>query len=131
MRALGLLLLAACSSSASSSVSDATTNPPDGAAGLTCGSTIAAYCGSNTCEQSLAAAKLDHSLCPASLNTCGSFQVITKSALDTATVYYYQSDQLVAIDHFLLPAHHTCLAGPSSFVEPTCGNTSQTLPACM
>jgi hypothetical protein len=132
MRTLGLfLLLAGCSSSASSNTLDASTLPPDGAVGLTCSTTIAAYCGSNSCDQSLAAAKQDHSLCPASLNTCGSFEVIIKSALDTATVYYYQGDQLVAIDHFLLPAHHTCVAGPSSFVEPACGNTSQTLPACM
>ncbi len=132
MRTLGLLLLlAGCSSSVSSSTPDASAIPPDGAAGLTCSTTISEYCGSNSCDQSLAAAKQDHGLCPASLNTCGSFEVITKTALDTATIYYYQGDQLVAIDHFLLPGHHTCVAGPSAFVEPTCGSTGQTLPACM
>ena len=131
MRALGLLLLlAACSSSASSTTLDAATPPTDGSVGLTCGTTIATYCGSNSCNQTLAAAEQDHSLCPASENTCGTFQVVTKGNLDTATIYYYQGGQLVAIDNLLLPGHHTCVAGPTTFVEPTCTTASHTLPAC-
>jgi hypothetical protein len=132
MRALCLLLLllAGCSSSASSSNPDATTNPPDGAVGLTCGTTISAYCNANGCDQTLTAAKQDKSLCPASLNACGDFDVITKGGLDTATIYFYQAGQLVAIDNVLLPGHHACAAGPGTFAEPSCGNNSQTLPAC-
>jgi hypothetical protein len=125
------MALAACSSSASSTTPDASTTPGDGAAGLTCSTSIAAYCTSNRCDQSLTAAKQDKSLCPASLNTCGAFDVITKGNVDTATIYYYQNDQLVAVDNLLLPNHHTCAAGPATFAEPTCGNSSQSLPACM
>lgn len=131
MRSPGLLfLLVGCSSSAPSSTPDATTTPPDGTLALTCGTTIAAYCSATSCDQSLAAAKQDRSLCPASLNTCGAYEVITKGGIDTATFYFYQGDQLVAVDHELLPGHHTCSAGPATFDEPTCGPSSQNLPAC-
>jgi hypothetical protein len=131
MRALSLLVLVAgCSSSASSTTPDATTTPPDGAVGLSCGITMAAYCNANSCED-LAAAKQDKTLCPASLKTCGEFEVITKGGVDTATQYFYQGDQLVAIDHTVLPGPHTCTAGPATFIEPSCGTTTgQTLPAC-
>jgi hypothetical protein len=125
-----LVLLAACSSSASSNTPDAATSPPDGTIGLTCSTSIAEYCNANSCDQTLAAAQQDKDLCPASQNTCGTFEVITKGRLDTATIYYYQGGQLVAIDNLLLPGHHVCAAGPATFVEPSCGNTGQTLPAC-
>jgi hypothetical protein len=93
--------------------------------------TITDYCAASSCDKTLAAAQQDKALCPASQNTCGEFETVTKSGIDTATVYYYQGGQLIAIDKFLLPGHHACAAGPSSFVEPACGTTSQTLPACM
>lgn len=129
MRSLSVvLLLAGCSSSASSNNPDAAT---DASGGLTCSTTIAEYCGANSCDQDIAAAKQDKGLCPASLNMCGTFEVITKGGIDTATFYYYQGGQLVAIDNLLLPGHHTCAAGPNTFVEPTCGSGSQPLPACM
>ena len=134
MRSLSLLLVlfAGCSSSTSSTTTDATTTPSDGGAGgLSCGATLTAYCASNSCDQSLTAAKQDKGLCPASMNTCGNYNVVTRNMIDTGTVYYYQGDQLVAVTSFSLPARRNCLAGPSTFEEPTCGATSQTLPACM
>jgi hypothetical protein len=118
-----LVLLAACSSSAPGSTADAT-------AGLACATTIAGYCNATACDRSLATAEQDKTLCPASLATCGAYEVITKAGVDTATVYYYQADQLVAIDHVLFPSHHACSAGPAAFDVPGCGSSSQTLPAC-
>jgi len=131
MRSPGLLfVVAACSSSASDRTPDATTSYFDAAIGLTCGTTIAAYCDTRDCDQSLAAAEQDHNLCPASQNTCGAFEVIVRGGVDTETIYYYQGDQLTAIVNRLLPGHRTCAAGPAMFEEPSCDDSSQTLPIC-
>jgi hypothetical protein len=140
MRSLSfLVVLAACSSNASSgspsadaatTAPDAATTVPDGGTGLTCATTIAAYCNANACDQLLTAAEQDKALCPASLTMCGGYDVIVKGGLDTSTTYYYQAGQLVAIDHLLLPNHHTCAAGPATFQEPSCSPSGQTLPAC-
>lgn len=129
MRLPGLLIatLIACSSS-SSSVTDG--GPGDGPGELSCGSTVAAYCGANGCQTALAGAEQDKSLCPASLTPCGDYNLIIKSAIDTATTYYYFQGNLLAVGHTLLPGKMTCLAGPSTFTPPSCQGTSQTLPAC-
>jgi hypothetical protein len=113
----------ACSSS-SSSVSDG------GAGALSCGSTVAAYCGAGGCQTTLAGAEQDKSLCPASLTPCGDYNLIIKSAIDTATTYYYFQGNLLAVGHTLLPGRATCLAGPSTFTPPSCTGMSQNLPAC-
>lgn len=118
-----LIAPAACSSS-SSSVTDG------GPGALSCGSTVAAYCGANGCQTTLAGAEQDKSLCPASLTPCGDYNLIIKSAIDTATTYYYFQGNLLAVGHTLLPGKMTCLAGPSTFTPPSCSGASQTLPAC-
>jgi hypothetical protein len=124
MRLPGLLIaLAACSSS-SSSVTDG------GAGALSCGSTVAAYCGASGCQRTLAGAEQDKSLCPASLTPCGDYNLILKGAIDTATTYYYLQGNLLAVGHTLLPGKITCVAGPSTFTPPSCQGTSQPLPAC-
>ena len=114
---------AACSSS-SSSITDG------GPGSLSCGSTVAAYCGANGCQTTLVGAEQDKSLCPASLTPCGDYNLIVKNAIDTATTYYYFQGNLLAVGHTLLPGKTTCLAGPSTFTPPSCAGTSQTLPAC-
>ncbi|HEX7843440.1 MAG TPA: hypothetical protein VF469_38470 [Kofleriaceae bacterium] len=129
MRFLGVAIaLAACSSSAPGGP-DATTSS-DGAAALTCGTSVASYCMASRCDPTLAAAEQDKTLCPASLAVCGSYTVITQAGIDTATSLYYMGDQLVAIDHTLLPGRVTCTAGPSTFSPPSCGPGATQLPAC-
>lgn len=129
---IGLLLAStACSSSSSS-----TTLPTDGGAisdgagALTCGSTVAAYCGTNACQMTLDGAKQDKSLCPASLTPCGDYNLVVKTAVDTSTTYYYFQGNLLAVGHSILPGKAICLAGPSTFWPPSCQGMSQTLPAC-
>jgi hypothetical protein len=129
MKLLGLVILLAACSSSSSRASDASI-PSDGSGALTCGTTIADYCAANPCDQTLAAAQQDKSLCPASQNVCDSYTVVTRPSVDTSMSLYYLADQLVAIDHTLLPGHRTCTAGPSTFSPPTCGPGGQQLPAC-
>lgn len=132
MRLCGLLIgswiaLAACSSS-SSSITDGGVIS-DGAGALTCGSTVADYCRSG-CQATLAGAKQDKTLCPASLLSCGDWDLIFKTAVDTSTTYYYFQGNLLAVGHTLLPGKTSCVAGPSTFTPPSCTGTSQTLPAC-
>ena len=128
MRLPGLLIgswiaLAACSSS-SSSVTDA------GAGALSCGTTLAAYCATYPCPMTLAGARQDKSLCPASLTPCVDYDMIVKPAVDTSTTYYYSQGNLVVIVHSLLPGKMTCLAGPPTFTTPACTKQALSLPAC-
>lgn len=60
----------------------------------------------------------------------GSYTVITQAGIDTATSLYYMGDQLVAIDHTLLPGRRSCTAGPSTFSPPSCDPGGTQLPAC-
>ncbi|HEX2686863.1 MAG TPA: hypothetical protein VHN14_09600 [Kofleriaceae bacterium] len=76
-------------------------------------------------------AKQDKNLCPASLIRCGDYDVILQGSVDTATNYYYQAGQLVAIDHIVFPNRHTCLAGPAMFSATRCATTNRPLPACI
>ncbi|HEY0483431.1 MAG TPA: hypothetical protein VGD37_38190 [Kofleriaceae bacterium] len=126
-----VLLAAACSSHAPSSGSpDAAGAPPDGAIALTCGTTIADYCTAHGCDRTLADAEQDKRLCPASMTVCGDYTVVTQGGVDTSTRYYYRADQLVAIDHTLLPGRRTCSAGPATFFAPACDPGGTALPAC-
>lgn len=97
---------------------------------LTCGTSVASYCMASRCDPTLAAAEQDKALCPASLEVCGSYTVITQAGIDTATSLYYMGDQLVAIDHTLLPGRRSCTAGPSTFSPPSCDPGGTQLPAC-
>ncbi|HEU4735316.1 MAG TPA: hypothetical protein VFT22_45810 [Kofleriaceae bacterium] len=133
MRTIGpvpgmLVCLAACGSSAAGLAPDASTNPDGGA--LTCGTTIASFCGAHPCDRTLTDAAQDKALCPASLFTCGGYDVVIEGGLDTSTRYYYQGDQLIAIDHTSLPLLRTCTAGPARFEVPSCASPGQRLPAC-
>lgn len=121
---IGSLIASAACSSSSSSVTDG------GPGALSCGSTVAAYCGASGCQTTLAGAEQDKSLCPASLTPCGDYNLIIKSAIDTATTYYYFQGNLLAVGRTLLPGKTSCVAGPSTFTPPSCTGTSQTLPAC-
>lgn len=121
---IGCLIASAACSSSSSSVTDG------GAGALSCGSTVSAYCGASGCQTTLAGAEQDRSLCPASLTPCGDYNLIIKSAIDTATTYYYFQGNLLAVGRTLLPGKTSCVAGPSTFTPPSCTGTSQTLPAC-
>jgi hypothetical protein len=97
---------------------------------LTCSSSVADFCATAPCDRDLAVAKQDPSLCPASLIHCGDYDVILKGSADTATNYYYQGDQLVAVEHIVFPSQFDCLAGPAMFNAPECATTNQPLPAC-
>jgi hypothetical protein len=55
---------------------------PDGAT-LTCGTQLTDYCSTNLCDRPLVQAKQDRNLCPASITTCGLYDLITRTAIDT------------------------------------------------
>jgi hypothetical protein len=129
MRLPGLLIILAACSSSSSTITDGGVIS-DGAGALSCGSTVAAYCGASGCQTTLAGAKQDKTLCPASLVSCGDYDLVLKTAVDTSTTYYYFQGNLLAVSRALLPGKNSCLAGPSTFTPPSCSGTSQTLPAC-
>ena len=97
---------------------------------MTCSTTVADYCASNSCDQTLAAAEQDKNLCPASLVRCGEYEVVTKGSIDVITRWYYRSGTLVAISSEVVPSRYTCLAGPSTFDAPQCSGSGQSLPAC-
>lgn len=126
---IGSFLASAACSSSSSSITDGGVIS-DGAGALSCGSTVAAYCGASGCQTTLTSAKQDKTLCPASLVSCGDYDLILKTAVDTSTTYYYFQGNLLAVGRAILPGKNTCLAGPSTFTPPSCSGTSQTLPAC-
>ncbi|HEX8112169.1 MAG TPA: hypothetical protein VF516_30760 [Kofleriaceae bacterium] len=130
---IGLVLApAACSSSSSSTTlpGDGGGVLSDGGGSLTCGSTVAAYCGASGCQLTLAAAKQDTMLCPASIVSCADWDLIFRTAVDTSTTYYYFQGNLMAVSHSVLPGKMSCLAGPSTFTPPSCQGTAQPLPAC-
>src|SRR4051794_24340644 len=102
---------------------------PDGPT-LVCGTAITDYCSRNLCDRPLVQAKQDRNLCPASITTCGVFDMIARTAPDTIQTHYYQGGQLYAVDQVTLPSTRACLAGPNPFTLPACNEQSQTLPAC-
>src|SRR5882762_2690290 len=89
------ILLAACTSSMPSPVDD---NPVVDTTQMTCSTSVKDYCAGNACDQSLAAAQQDKRLCPASEMVCAQFHVVMKTATDSATNFFYQDGQLVAIE---------------------------------
>jgi hypothetical protein len=97
---------------------------------MTCGTAMKDYCATNTCDQTFAAAEQDKHLCPASEVACGQFNVVTQTATDATTNFFYQGGDLVAIEHVVLPSQHDCLAGPASFTAQHCTTGSRSLPAC-
>jgi len=102
---------------------------PDGAT-LTCSTQLTDYCTKNLCDRPLVQAKQDRNLCPASIATCGQYDLITRTATDTLQTHYYLGGQLYAVDQVTLPSTRACLAGPNPFTLPGCDAQSQTLPAC-
>lgn len=102
---------------------------PDGAT-LTCSTAITDYCSTNLCDRPLVQAKQDRNLCPASITTCGVYDLIARTGTDTVQTHYYQGGQLYAVDQVTLPSARACLAGPNPFTLPVCEGTSQPLPAC-
>jgi hypothetical protein len=102
---------------------------PDGPT-LACGTQITDYCSKNLCDRPLVQAKQDRNLCPASITTCGLYDMIARTGTDPIQTHYYQGGQLYAVDEVTLPSMRTCLGGPNPFTVPTCSEQSQTLPAC-
>ncbi len=137
---IGLLLApAACSSSSSSTtlpgdgggvLSDGGGVLSDGGGSLTCALTVTAYCSASGCQLTAAGAKQDRTLCPASIVSCGDYDLVFKTGVDTSTTYYYFQGNLLAVSRAILPGKTSCIAGPSTFTPPTCQGTSQSLPAC-
>jgi len=97
---------------------------------MTCSTSVADYCASNSCDQTLDAAKQDKNLCPATITRCGRYEVIAKGSIDTVMRWYYRDGQLVAISNEVVPSRYFCLAGPGTFDAPHCTGTGQSLPAC-
>ena len=129
------ILLAACTSNAADP-SDPS-NPSDPSVetvAMTCSTSVASYCAANGCDRTLAEAEKDRALCPASVMTCGAFDVVMTAGIDTMTSFYYKDGELIAIGHAVLPRRHDCLAGPATFSAPLpstqCATTSRTLPVC-
>jgi hypothetical protein len=135
MRSLRLAILLAASAASPSCSSSSPGSPdlpggPDASVAQMCGTSVASYCATARCDPTLAAAEQDKTLCPASLQVCGSYTVITQIGIDTSTSLYYMGDSLVAIDHTLLPGRRICAAGPSMFSPPSCPPGGTQLPAC-
>jgi hypothetical protein len=126
MRTLSLIVLLAACSSSSPPTADATIE----FIAMTCNTDVTAYCDSNPCVKSLAAAEKDATLCPASEITCGSYQVILKADAGKLTTFYYQGGQLAAIANPSLSTGAACVAGPASFSAPKCVTAGRSLPAC-
>ena len=125
MRLLGCVVwLSACTSSAHPSP------PLDPANTLTCSASVVGYCAQNRCDRTLAVARQDKSLCPATITRCGNLDVITHTSIDVATSWYYRRDQLVAIVNLILPVRRVCLAGPERFQLPVCTAPARRLPVC-
>jgi hypothetical protein len=122
-----VVLLAACSSgSSTSTVVDATLETIS----MSCSTGVTDYCKTNACNQSLAVAEKDSSLCPASEMTCGDFKVILRNDAGTTAVFYYQGGSLVAIAHPSAPGGAACLAGPTSFSALRCVSGGVSLSVC-
>ena len=102
---------------------------PDGPMEV-CGTQISDYCSKNPCDRPLVQAKQDRTLCPASITTCGLFDMISQTATDTIQTHYYQGGQLYAVDQLTLPSARACLGGPNPFTVPVCDAQAMTLPAC-
>jgi hypothetical protein len=120
-----LIFLTACTAYASNQP-----DPSNQPVRLTCTNSVAHYCATNSCNRTLAAAKQDKILCPATLTRCGRYEVVGHSSVDVLTRWYYQAGQLVAITSRIFPGHYVCLAGPTTFVAPPCAGPAHTLPAC-
>ncbi len=120
-RTFWLAALAACSSSPSAGAPDRAT--------LACAQTIDAACG--TAASSCVRKWADLPRCGRMLGTrpCGAYMAFVTSGVDTSSTSYYDaSGSLVAIVDFGL-VRAGCVAGPSPFVEPSCGELTP-LPAC-
>jgi hypothetical protein len=128
MRKLSLVvLLAACSSGSSNSVG---TDAALETISMTCSTAVTDYCKTNACDQSLAVAEKDATLCPASEMTCGDFKAILRNDAGTTAVFYYQGGSLVAIAHPSAPGGAACLAGPMSFSALRCLSGGVSLSVC-
>jgi len=133
-----LVFVLACSSSSARSPDAGVTDDSgggvtiDGGNALSCGTALDSYCMAHPtdCPRTLAGAKLDQRLCPASLTACTGYDVINHTALDTGTQYFFAQGQLVAIAHRVLPGPSSCLAGPATFAPPACSQQAEPLPAC-
>ncbi len=128
MRSYSLLFffLTACASTSTNPPESPNQSPP---IALACSTSVADYCASNNCDQSLAAAEQDKNLCPATLTRCGEYDVV-KGGSNVITHWYYRSGNLAAITREVVPNRYTCLAGPSTFHATCCAGSGQTLPAC-
>lgn len=102
----------------------------------TCSASVGQYCRTSGCDRTLAAAEHDPQLCapgfPAVEYSCGGYQVVSKSEIDTIRSYYYKNGRLVAIEAHVVGAQFsTCIAGPKHFEAPQCDPGQGTvLPEC-
>jgi hypothetical protein len=127
MRTLCLAaLLAACSSGSSTPSVDAMLETIS----MTCSTGVTDYCKTNACDQTIALAEHDATLCPASEVTCGDYKVILRVDNGTSSAMYFQGGNLVAIAHPSAPGGAACLAGPTSFSALRCLTAGVALPAC-
>jgi hypothetical protein len=125
---LWLPFLAACTSSPGGPL-DGPTAVGDGGTAYSCPETIAAYCAAPaTCVRMWK----DVPTCGRPLSgteTCGPYLVFVAGGVDTSTTGYYDADgALVALINLGI-GRVGCVAGPSTFVAPSCG-TPTPLPAC-
>src|SRR5262249_5237166 len=96
-----------------------------------CNASLDSYCTQNSCDLTLDAAVHDKSLCPgAFLSTCGDYQAVTQSGVDSSTINYYLNGHLVAIEYHALTVGNVCLAGTGSFAAPACDDGAP-ITACM
>jgi hypothetical protein len=97
---------------------------------LACATTIADYCTGHACVTSWP--QDETAFCPILLDsvfvqigTCNGYLVASDQGVDTGYDYYFDpaTGALIAVvRHF--QADSSCLAGPSSFAEPTCSDDS-------
>ena len=132
MRILSVVVLAAACTSSTSDIVTPPPTTPDGIDVLTCNTSLADFCATFGCDQTLVAAVHDKNLCGglSGWATCGDYQIIYKGYVDAGTEYFYQDGQLVAAEGYGPVGGNTCAGGPQTFNAPYCFSGSETMPQC-
>lgn len=108
---------------------------PDRTVTANCKATLAEYCTTASCDQTLEAAQQDEALCagsPSMLVTCGGYQVVLRGDLNTAPQIFYSNGNLVAIVNRVDVIPGECAAGPLVFLAPQCPRSERVpLDACV
>lgn len=93
--------------------------------GLSCGQSAAAYCAAHPCTESAVVTSLCAHVRVLSFD-CGGLHAVTDGVQDASSTYYFEpsTGDLVAVVGAIMVVNggsgETCVAGPPTFVEPSC-----------